>query len=344
MTAMAPFDREPHGSAGGFPFLVGDDPSMEAVQATIARLAATDSTVLLVGESGTGKELAAQALHALSARAMMPFVSIHCGAIPGALLESELFGHERGAFTGATAARPGLLQLAHGGTVLLDEIAEMALPLQVKLLRVLQDREVRPVGADYTRHIDVRVVAATHADLAAAVARGAFREDLYYRLHVVPVTLPPLRERRSDIPRLVDHFLAHCRRRRPDGPRRFAADAMVALMEYEWPGNVRELANLVERLSVLSEGLVIRADDLPPELRVLTSPRRIPRPVLPEAGLDLNAAVEGFEHALIGQALRRTRGNKQAAARLLGVGRTTLIAKLRRTPCLADEAALLRAS
>ncbi len=342
---MGPFDRKTdHGPVSGFPFLLGDDPAMEAVHATLARLATSDCTVLLAGESGTGKELAARALHALSARAMKPFVSIHCGAIPGPLLESELFGHERGAFTGATAARPGLLQLADGGTVLLDEIAEMALPLQVKLLRVLQDREVRPVGADHARQVDVRVVAATHGDLAAAVARGAFREDLYYRLHVVPVTLPPLRERRSDIPRLVNHFLAECARRRPDGPRRFASDAMVALMEYEWPGNVRELANLVERLSVLAEGPMIRADDLPAELRVLISPGRIPRPVLPEAGLDLNAAVVGFEHALIGQALRRTRGNKQAAARLLGVGRTTLIAKLRRMRGAPDETALLRAS
>lgn len=206
----------PQRAAGGFPFLIGEHILIEKVQALIAKLAATDTTVLIMGESGTGKELAARALHALSARSTKPFLSINCGAIPGELLESELFGHERGAFTGATSARAGLLQLANEGTVFLDEIAEMSPPLQVKLLRVLQDREVRPVGGERTVRVDVRIVAATNKDLQRAVQQGTFREDLYYRLQVVPIELPPLRERRSDIPVLAAHFLAKQLARRTD--------------------------------------------------------------------------------------------------------------------------------
>ena len=330
----------PQRASSGFPFLVGEHPLIEKVQALIARLAATDTTVLIMGESGTGKELAARALHALSARSTKPFLSINCGAIPGELLESELFGHERGAFTGATTARAGLLQLAHEGTVFLDEIAEMSPPLQVKLLRVLQDREVRPVGSERTVLVDVRIVAATNKDLLLAVERGLFREDLFYRLQVVPIELPPLRERRADIPVLAAHFLAKQLARRAGCAIRISSEAMAQLWEYDWPGNVRELENLIERLVVLSDGDVIRAADLPPEVRTFISEKRIPRPHLPEGGIDLNRAVLDFEQRLITEALRRTKGNKQAAARMLGLGRTTLVAKLRRLPI--DFASLSR--
>ncbi len=320
----------PQYGAAGSPFLVGEHPLIERVQALIAKLAATNTTVLITGESGTGKEIAARALHVLSARAGRPFLSINCGAIPGELLESELFGHERGAFTGATTARAGLLQIAHGGTVFLDEVAEMSPSLQVKLLRVLQDMEVRPVGAEHSVKVDVRLIAATNRNLQRAVEHGHFREDLYYRLQVVPVELPALRERRSDIPVLAAHFLAKQLQRRPDRPIRISAEAMTQLWEYDWPGNVRELENLIERLVVLADGPLIRPDDLPAELRVLIPEKRIPHPHLPDEGIDLNAAVADFEEHLITEALRRTKGNKQAAARLLGLGRTTLVAKLRR--------------
>jgi transcriptional regulator with PAS, ATPase and Fis domain len=317
----------------GFQLLVGEHPLIEKVQALIAKLAATDTTVLLTGESGTGKEVAARTLHALSARANRPFLSINCGAIPGELLESELFGHERGAFTGATVARQGLLQLANRGTVFLDEIAEMPPPLQVKLLRVLQDLEVRPVGAETAVKVDVRIIAATNKNLQRAIQQGMFREDLYYRLQVVPIELPPLRERRGDIPVLAEHFLAKQMQRRPERtPIRLSSEAMAQLWEYDWPGNVRELENLIERIVVLADDPLIRADDLPPELRTFISEKRIPKPHLPEGGIDLNKAVQDFEQRLIGEALRRTKGNKQAAARLLGLGRTTLVAKLRRLP------------
>lgn len=321
---------KPQRASSGFPFLVGDHPSIERVQALIAKLAATDTTVLITGESGTGKEIAARALHLLSSRASRPFLSVNCGAIPGELLESELFGHARGAFTGATSARAGLLQLANGGTVFLDEVAEMSPPLQVKLLRVLQDMEVRPVGAEHSIKVDVRIVAATNKDLLRAVEQGHFREDLYYRLQVVPIEMPPLRARRSDVPLLAAHFLAKQLQRRPDHPLRISAEAMAQLLEYEWPGNVRELENLIERLAVLADDSVIRPEDLPGDVRTFISEKRIPRPRLPEQGIDLNKAVLEFEQRLITEALRRTKGNKQAAARLLGLGRTTLVAKLRR--------------
>src|SRR6185295_15297445 len=251
--------------------------------------------------------------------------------IPAELLESEIFGHERGAFTGAIGARAGMFQLANGGTIFLDEVGEMSPPLQVKLLRVLQDREIRPVGADRTMKVDVRVIAATNKDLQQEVERNAFREDLFYRLQVIPIIMPPVRERRSDIPLLVEHFLEkHNRKRPPERPVQISEDAMVHLWEYDWPGNVRELENLLERMVILSEDCMIRVDSLPPNIRSFISEKRIPKPSLTDSGLDLNSAVEEFENRLIEEALRRTKGNKQAAARLLGLKRTTLVAKLRR--------------
>ncbi|OFV88829.1 MAG: hypothetical protein A3J75_04880 [Acidobacteria bacterium RBG_16_68_9] len=308
----------------------GTHPVMEKVLSISERVAGTDSTVLIMGESGTGKELVARFIHAHSKRASNPFIAVNCGAIPPELLESEMFGHERGAFTGAVGQRMGMFQLANGGTIFLDEIGEMTAPLQVKLLRVLQDREIRPVGADRTIKVEVRVLAASNRDLAVEVEKGRFREDLFYRLQVIPILLPPLRERRSDIPILVQHFLEKYNAKHINRTCRIADDTMVHLWEYDWPGNVRELENLVERLVILSEDGVIRVENLPANVRSFISEKKIPRPTLTDDGIDLNQAVEEFEYRLIDEALRRTKGNKQAAARLLGLKRTTLVAKLRR--------------
>jgi DNA-binding NtrC family response regulator len=321
---------QPGAGAEEMPVLIGEHPLMEKIARVVRKVAATEVTVLILGETGTGKDLVARAIHAHSERALCAFVPVNCGAIPAELLESEMFGHERGAFTGAAAPRAGLFQLAHGGTIFLDEVSEMSPALQVKLLRVLQDREVRPVGGDRVARVDVRVVAASNRDLAAEVDCGRFREDLFYRLDVIPLTMPALRERRSDIPLLVRHFLALHNRARRGRPLSVSDEAMVYLWEYDWPGNVRELENLVERVAVLADEPVIQVADLPPAIRALAASRAAPRVTLDDDGLDLNAAVEEFEHRLIAEALRRTKGNKQAAARLLGLKRTTLLAKLRR--------------
>jgi transcriptional regulator with PAS, ATPase and Fis domain len=308
----------------------GAHPVMEKILSIAQRVASTDSTILISGESGTGKELVARYIHVHSRRAHNPFIAVNCGAIPPDLLESEMFGHKRGAFTGAVGSRMGMFQLANGGTIFLDEIGEMTAALQVKLLRVLQEREIRPVGADRTVKVDVRVIAASNRDLAAEVEKGRFREDLFYRLQVIPIQLPPLRERRSDIPILVQHFLDKYNAKRQGTPVQIADEAMVHLWEYDWPGNVRELENLVERMVILTDDSLIRVDNLPPNIRSFISEKKIPRPTLTEEGIDLNQAVEEFEYRLIDEALRRTKGNKQAAARLLGLKRTTLVAKLRR--------------
>ena len=317
--------------------LVGQHPLLEQTRALVRKIASTDVTVLVQGESGTGKEVIARMLHAASGRAKHPFVAVNCGAIPADLLESEMFGHERGAFTGAIGSRAGVFQRANQGTIFLDEIGEMSPALQVKLLRVLQEREVQPVGSDTGVKINVRVVAATNKNLEKEITAGRFREDLFYRLNVIPVTLPPLRERRSDVPLLVEHFLAkHSERHRHD-PVRITEQAMVHLWEYAWPGNVRELENLVERLVVLSENGVIDEDALPRSLRTFMTRNHIPDLQIEESGVDLHEILEEFERRLISKALHRTGGNKKAAARLLGVNRTTLIEKLRRRGDLFNE-------
>ncbi len=295
----------------------------------VERVAPTDASVLVLGESGTGKELVARAIHAASARAHEPFIPVNCAAIPTELFESELFGHERGAFTGAVSARPGLFQLAKGGTIFLDEVGDMPHPMQVKLLRALQDHEIRPVGAERAVKVDVRVIAATNRDLEAEVARGAFREDLFYRLQVVPVVVPPLRERRSDVSLLVEDFLGRYNAKTgrqvtiPD-------ETLVHLWEYDWPGNVRELENVLERVVTLADKDAIAVDDLPNEVRTYVAERRAPRASFKTDSIDLFTAVDRFEDALIDQALQRTRGNKEQASKLLGLKRTTLVAKLRR--------------
>ncbi|HKN48370.1 MAG TPA: sigma 54-interacting transcriptional regulator [Candidatus Polarisedimenticolia bacterium] len=319
-----------NGAAESYSHLIGEHPLLQKITQLVRKVATTDATILIMGESGTGKELIARAVHALSPRVDRPFIPVNCGAIPAELLESEMFGHERGAFTGAIGQRAGMFQLANGGTIFLDEVGEMSATLQVKLLRVLQDREIRPVGADRVFKVDVRVLAASNKDLAAEVEEGNFREDLFYRLQVIPIVMPPLRERRSDIPLLTTHFLEKHNRKRSGRPARIAEEAMVHLWEYDWPGNVRELENLLERLVILSEDGLIGVEHLPPSMRSFISEKKIPRPTLGEEGLDLNTAVEEFENRLIEEALRRTKGNKQAAARLLGLKRTTLVAKLRR--------------
>src|SRR5512135_1463640 len=308
----------------------GSHPVMEKILNICQRVAPTDSTVLIAGESGTGKELIARFIHTNSRRSSNPFIAVNCGAIPSELLETEMFGHEKGAFTGAVGSRMGLFQLANGGTIFLDEIGEMTTALQVKLLRVLQEREIRPVGSDRSVKVDVRVIAASNRDLANEVEKGRFREDLFYRLQVIPILLPPLRERRSDIPVLVQHFLDKYNSKHEGRQCHVADDAMVHLWEYDWPGNVRELENLIERMVILNDDGVIRVENLPPNIRSFISDKKIPRPTLTEEGIDLNQAVEEFEYRLIDEALRRTKGNKQAAARLLGLKRTTLVAKLRR--------------
>jgi transcriptional regulator with PAS, ATPase and Fis domain len=312
--------------------LVGNSPRMRIVRALISKLAHSDSTVLITGESGTGKELAARAIHEIGPRREQAFVPVNCGAIPEELLESELFGHVRGAFTGAVNARQGRFQLAHGGTLFLDEIGEMSPKLQVKLLRVLQEREFEPVGSDHAVQVDVRVVTATNQDLRVAVHEGKFRNDLFYRLNVLPLELPPLRHREGDIGLLIRHFLNLHGRRRGKGMAEVDPTAMTALEKYRWPGNVREVENLIERLVVLNESGTIRTDDLPDYVINNSVPQHqsSTRVTLPEQGVDLDGVLERIENGLIEQALQRSHGNKTIAAELLKLNRTTFIERLRK--------------
>ena len=311
------------------PLFIGDHPLMQKIYAMVHRVATTDATVLITGESGTGKELVARSIHNLGARATHPFVAINCAALPEELLESELFGHVRGAFTGALSSRIGMFQLADGGTIFLDEIGEMPVSLQAKLLRVLQSKEVRPVGADRVTAINVRVIAATNKDLAREVEKGTFREDLFFRLQVIPVHLPPLRARRSDIPILVRFFLEKNNHKYAN-TLHISDEAMVYLWEYDWPGNVRELENLVERMVILSDTGHLAPEDLPPHVRSFISEKKLPHPDFSDGEVNLREILEQFEGRLIDEALRRTNGNKTAAAQMLGLKRTTLVAKLRR--------------
>jgi DNA-binding NtrC family response regulator len=312
----------------GFENIVGTSPALRRVLELVAKVADTESTVLITGESGTGKELVARALHYNSGRAERPFVTVNCGAIPEQLLESELFGHVRGAFTNAVAHREGRFAVAEGGTLFLDEIGDMSPNLQVKLLRVLQDRSFEPVGSSKTLTVDVRVVAATHQDLESAIRDRRFREDLYYRLNVIPIEVPPLRERREDVPILVAHFLEASCRTRGEDPVEISRDALDALCGHHWPGNVRELQNLVERLSILCRGRCIEAADLP--AAVAGGAPIVNAPQVPHTGLSFRDLVDGFETELILQALERTQWNKNQAARLLGLNRTTLLEKMKK--------------
>ena len=308
--------------------IVGHSPRVREAIAVARKVARHPTTVLVTGESGTGKELVARLVHRESPRAAGPFVAINCGAIPESLLESELFGHAKGAFTGAASERRGLFEEAHGGTLFLDEIGELPLALQVKLLRVLQEGEVRRVGDNAARPVDVRVVAATNRDLEQETAAGRFRADLYYRINVVRLHLPALRERREDLPELVRHFVGIYAARYGVPPRCATAAAMRRLMEYDWPGNVRELENVVERALVLAEGPEIDVAQLPPALL------GAPRPgagEAPEADDDLSIKrrTAALERALIRRALERTGGNRTRAAELLDLSHRALLYKIR---------------
>jgi two-component system, NtrC family, response regulator PilR len=299
--------------------LLGKAPPMQRVFDTLKKTGPGRASVLLIGESGTGKELAARALHDLS-RAEGPFVPVNCGAIPEALLESELFGHVKGSFTGAHVDKQGLFEAAHKGTLLLDEVAELPVPMQVKLLRVLQERKVKPVGGIAEREVDVRIVAATNRDLETEVEKGTFRQDLFYRLDVIRVRLPPLRERREDLPLLVEHFLRKFSAEHGRKVTGVAPEAMQLIMAYHFPGNVRELENIIERAVILSAGDVLGADAFPSLIRVVpATPNLTQTPLVPETGLDLERVVEDFERGIIISALERTGGNRTEAARLLGV-------------------------
>lgn len=287
-------------------------------------VAVTDSTVLIQGESGTGKEVLARYIHSLSQRAEGPFLSINCGALPETLLESELFGHVRGSFTGAVRDREGLFVAANGGSFFLDEVAEMTPALQVKLLRVLQEREVIPVGSTEAVQVDVRIIAATNRNLEEEIRRGSFRTDLYYRLNVIALHLPPLRERRSDIPLLAQHFLARLAEERGDPPKKLSDEVMKALMEYDWPGNVRELENALERAVVMTAGPTIGVDALPTRVA-----EPAPMPILSDRW-PANPTLEAVERAYIAWVLRAEGGNKTRAAEVLGIDPSTLYRKIDR--------------
>jgi DNA-binding NtrC family response regulator len=311
--------------------LVGKSRVMRGLFQLLETVAATSSTVLITGETGTGKELAARAIHHNSPRRANRFVALNCSAIPETLLEAELFGHVRGAFTGAVGTRQGRVEQAHKGTLFLDEVGTMSPSLQAKLLRVLQEREFERVGDSHTIKIDVRVIAATHSDLAKMVADGSFREDLYYRLNVLPVQLPTLRDRREDIPLLVQHFLQRLAAESGRGEMTVSQEAMRRLMAFRWPGNVRQLENTVERMMAFSQGRSqIDVQDLPPEIQNQTGVIEGAEAWLPEDGIDFERYIEGIELSLIKRSLERTRGNKGQAARLLNLKRTTLIEKLKR--------------
>jgi len=355
----------------------GDGAAVSALRQMIEQVAAFDTTVLVLGESGTGKEVVSRSIHQRSPRRDGPFVAINCGAIPADLLESELFGHEKGAFTGALSSRKGRFEMAEGGTLLLDEIGDMSLPMQVKLLRVLQERSFERVGGNQTIRCNVRVIAATHRDLESRIADGKFREDLFYRLNVFPIEVPALRERSEDLPALVTTIAGQLART-GRGEVRFSPEALQALAAYEWPGNVRELTNLVERLAVLHPGASVRVQDLPARYRgdfAVAAPVAAPAPAasgderldlrsfsfhapatgtaaangaapadkapaLPDAGLDLRNHMANIELTLINEALERTQGVVAHAAQLLGLRRTTLVEKLRKYGIERDQAEL----
>ncbi len=312
-----------------FDSIIGKSSRLGRTLAIVEKVADTESTVLLTGESGTGKELFARALHYNSRRAERPLVTVNCGAIPEELLESELFGHVKGAFTNAVNHREGRFAAASGGTIFLDEIGDMSPNLQVKLLRVLQERTFEPVGSSKTQKADVRVIAATHQDLPKLIAAGLFREDLFYRLNVLPIEVPPLRERIEDLPLLVHHFLDLARQDRGSRIQGVTDEAMEQLMDYHWPGNVRELENLIERLTVLVGEGDIELADLPTEIRAEPI-TRVLAPRVPSTGLNFTAVVGRFETELIEQALEHTHWNKNRAAGLLGLNRTTLIEKIKK--------------
>lgn len=344
-----------------FDEIIGRSPAISRVFEAIEKVASTDSTVLISGESGTGKELVARAIHRRSPRCDAQLIPVNCGAIPAELLESELFGHVKGAFTGAISNRQGRFELAQGGTVFLDEIGDMPPMLQVKLLRVLQERQFEPVGGTKTVNADVRIIAATNKDLEKAVESKTFREDLFYRLNVIPISIPSLRERKSDVPFLIEHFLDVFNKQKKRAVKINNQEVMDLLLRYDWPGNIRELENLVERLVVFCEDGQVQLKDLPSKIfervelvqsqpgsqgkfgfathtlaqleaegLILENGTQVPRFMLPEEGADLRQILNSFENDILMQALSRTKGNKNRASELLKMNRTTLVEKLKK--------------
>lgn len=306
--------------------LLGDSPEFNSVIRSARIIAATDVTVLLQGESGTGKELLAQALHSASPRAQAPFVAINCAALPESLVESELFGHRKGAFTGATENQRGRIRSAEGGTVFLDEIGELPLTIQAKLLRFLESSECQAVGENMPRKVDVRIITATNRDLYSLVRQGLFREDLYYRLNVVPLELPPLRQRRGDMALLLERLTAQLAAQYGLEAPRYSRKALTRLDTYTWPGNIRELRNFCERMVVLLSGRTVEEENLPQEMTRPQSATSSGPFTLPDNGISLDA----LEQEMIRQALERTRGNRSRAARLLGLSRDTLLYRIKK--------------
>jgi len=313
-----------------FDNFIGDSDEMQQVFSMIERVADTDSTILVLGESGTGKELVARAIHYNSLRQDKALITVNCGAIPEELLESELFGHVKGAFTGAHSTKPGRFDVAHGGTIFLDEIGDMSMKLQVKILRVLQERRFEPVGSTKTHEVNVRIITATNQNLEKAVKEGRFREDLFYRLNVIPIQIPPLRERRTDVSLLAFHFVLKFNKENERQIEGFDKESMAVLENYSWPGNVRELENLVERIIVLKPEGVISVADLPPQICGEERSFEGASLYIPTDGVSFKDAVGEFETKLIEQALERTGGNKNKAATLLKLNRTTLVEKIKK--------------
>ncbi len=314
-----------------FDNIIGNSPAIQQVFSRMEKILHTDSTVLILGKSGTGKELVARAIHFNGPRKEKPFIPINCGAIPADLLESELFGHMRGSFTGAVADKPGKFELANHGTIFLDEIGTMPLHLQMKLLRVLQEQETERVGSTRRTKLDVRVISATNADLEERVRHGQFREDLYYRLNVIPIPLPPLRERHEDVPLLAKHFLRKICMDMNRPILDLSQEALRALERYDWPGNVREMENAIERAVALTDGDIIDRQDLPPQIGgIPLDDTPMPIVQIPDEGLNMAGTIANIEQALIKQAMDKTSNVKARAAALLKINRTTLVEKIKR--------------
>jgi two-component system response regulator HydG len=328
--------KERIGDRFDFSRIIGRSAKMIALLEMLAMVAPSDATVLIMGESGTGKEVAANAIHQNSPRAGQPFIKVSCAALPETLLESELFGHEKGAFTGAVSRREGRFHLAHRGTIFLDEVGEMSPALQTKLLRVLQEKEFEPLGGARTVKVDIRVIAATNKDLIKEVKEGRFREDLYYRLNVVPITMPPLRERKEDIPPLADHFLAVYREKNRKPLKGISGRALDLLVRYDWPGNIRELENCIERAVIMAREEMITVADFPPQIQRLSGEGEKEGPAIP-----YGMSLAEMEKKLIVKTLAETGGNRTRAAEILGINRRTLQNKLKEyglnTPSLMDR-------
>ena len=310
--------------------IVGTSKAMGKVFDLIEKVADTDGTVLISGASGTGKELIASAIHYNSSRGDKPMVVINCGAIPEELLESELFGHEKGAFTGAYKNRTGRFEMANGGTFFLDEIGEMSPSLQVKLLRVLQEQKFEKVGGTKTIHVDVRIIAATNKNLTISINKGKFREDLYYRLNVIPIKVPPLKQRKSDIPLLIDYFMKKFRSEKQNLIKEFSNEALEDMMGFDWPGNVRELENVIKRLTILCDNEIVQVDDLPEHIQRITRSLKPDEEDVLDKDLNLNEAVKDYEKRLILDALEKSNWVKTKAAKLLNINRTTLVEKIKK--------------